>query len=41
MNPARAADLCALEGPLAPDPHDITKVQVDLTVSDGRVVVEC
>ncbi|MGA5136910.1 amidohydrolase [Streptomyces azureus] len=41
VEPGRAADLCVLDRPLLGlDPHDITKVQVDLTVFDGRVVFE-
>ncbi|MFJ7335661.1 amidohydrolase family protein [Streptomyces sp. NPDC101116] len=41
LEPERAADLCALDRPLLDlDPHEITRVQVDLTVFDGRVVFE-
>ncbi|MFJ5726620.1 amidohydrolase [Streptomyces paradoxus] len=41
IEPGRAADLCVLDRPLLGlDPHDITRVQVDLTVFDGRVVFE-
>ncbi|MGW0821049.1 amidohydrolase [Streptomyces sp. NPDC002845] len=41
IEPGKAADLCVLDRPLlALDPHDITDVQVDLTVFDGRVVHE-
>ncbi|MFE8958144.1 amidohydrolase [Streptomyces iakyrus] len=41
LEPGRAADLCVLDRPLLDlDPHDITRVQVDLTVFDGRVVFE-
>jgi predicted amidohydrolase YtcJ len=37
----KVADLCVLDRPLLErDPHDITDVQVDLTVFDGRVVHE-
>ncbi|WP_371664333.1 amidohydrolase [Streptomyces sp. NBC_00280] len=37
----RVADLCVLDRPLLGiDPHDITEVEVDLTVFDGRVVFE-
>ncbi|MER6127229.1 amidohydrolase family protein [Streptomyces sp. NPDC001795] len=37
----KAADLCVLDRPLLDlDPHEITQVQVDLTVFDGRVVFE-
>ncbi|MCX4766925.1 amidohydrolase [Streptomyces sp. NBC_01275] len=37
----KAADLCVLDRDLfATDPHDITSVEVDLTVFDGRVVFE-
>ncbi|MCX5335609.1 amidohydrolase [Streptomyces sp. NBC_00140] len=37
----KVADLCVLDRPLLDlDPHDITDVQVDLTVFDGRVVHE-
>lgn len=39
--PGLAADLCVLDRPLLDlDPHEITEVQVDLTVFDGRVVFE-
>ncbi|MFF6911066.1 amidohydrolase family protein [Streptomyces sp. NPDC012466] len=39
--PGRAADLCVLDRPLRDlDPHEITQVQVDLTVFDGQVVFE-
>lgn len=41
LEPGRAADLCVLDRPLLDlDPHEITQVQVDLTVFDGRVVFE-
>ncbi|MEU9627348.1 amidohydrolase [Streptomyces luteogriseus] len=41
LAPGRAADLCVLDRPLLDlDPHEITQVQVDLTVFDGRVVFE-
>jgi predicted amidohydrolase YtcJ len=41
IEPGKAADLCVLDRPLPGlDPHDITDVQVDLTVFDGRVVHE-
>jgi predicted amidohydrolase YtcJ len=41
LEPGRAADLCVLNRPLLDlDPHEITQVQVDLTVFDGRVVFE-
>ncbi|MFJ9567008.1 amidohydrolase [Streptomyces fuscichromogenes] len=41
IEPGKAADLCVLDRPLLGlDPHDITDVQVDLTVFDGRVVHE-
>jgi predicted amidohydrolase YtcJ len=37
----KVADLCVLDRDLmATDPHDITGVEVDLTVFDGRVVFE-
>lgn len=37
----RVADLCVLDRPLLGiDPHNITDVEVDLTVFDGRVVFE-
>ncbi|MDW4905320.1 amidohydrolase [Streptomyces sp. ADMS] len=37
----KVADLCVLDRPLVGlDPHDITEVEVDLTVFDGRVVFE-
>ncbi|KUN57829.1 amidohydrolase [Streptomyces canus] len=39
--PGKAADLCVLDRPLLDlDPHDLTRVEVDLTVFDGRVVHE-
>lgn len=39
--PGQAADLCVLDRPLLDlDPHEITRVQVDLTVFDGQVVFE-
>ncbi|MGC4972570.1 amidohydrolase [Streptomyces sp. DT199] len=41
LEPGRAADLCVLDRPLLDlDPHEITRVRVDLTVFDGRVVFE-
>ncbi|MFI0509176.1 amidohydrolase [Streptomyces sp. WSLK1-5] len=41
VEPGKAADLCVLDRPLLDlDPHDITDVQVDLTVFDGTVVHE-
>ncbi|MFF8933260.1 amidohydrolase [Streptomyces paradoxus] len=41
LEPGRAADLCVLDRPLLDlDPHEITRVQVDLTVFDGQVVFE-
>ncbi|MCK8433242.1 amidohydrolase [Streptomyces sp. D2-8] len=41
VEPGRAADLCVLDRSLpALDPHEITEVQVDLTVFDGQVVFE-
>lgn len=41
VEPGRAADLCVLDRPLLDlDPHEITDVQVDLTVFDGTVVHE-
>ncbi|MET8978061.1 amidohydrolase [Streptomyces sp. NPDC004539] len=41
IEPGKVADLCVLNQPLlALDPHDITGVEVDLTVFDGRVVYE-
>ncbi|QOV34149.1 amidohydrolase [Streptomyces ferrugineus] len=41
IEPGKVADLCVLDRPLLDlDPHDITEVQVDLTVFDGRVVHE-
>ncbi|MEU9454562.1 amidohydrolase [Streptomyces sp. NPDC048277] len=41
IEPGKAADLCVLDRPLLGlDPHDITNVEVDLTVFDGRVVHE-
>ncbi|CAL9365914.1 N-substituted formamide deformylase [Streptomyces sp. enrichment culture] len=41
LEPGRAADLCVLDRPLLDlDPHEMTQVQVDLTVFDGRVVFE-
>ncbi|MFJ7178609.1 amidohydrolase [Streptomyces massasporeus] len=41
LAPGLAADLCVLDRPLLDlDPHEITQVQVDLTVFDGRVVFE-
>ncbi|MFH9892610.1 amidohydrolase [Streptomyces luteogriseus] len=41
LEPGRAADLCVLDRPLVDlDPHEITQVQVDLTVFDGRVLFE-
>ncbi|QLH26616.1 amidohydrolase [Streptomyces sp. Rer75] len=41
IEPGKAADLCVLDRPLLElDPHTIPKVQVDLTVFDGRVVFE-
>ncbi|MFF8392118.1 amidohydrolase [Streptomyces sp. NPDC016172] len=41
VEPGRAADLCVLDRPLLDlDPHEITQVQVDLTVFDGQVVFE-
>jgi hypothetical protein len=37
----KVADLCVLDRDLlATDPHDITGVEIDLTVFDGRVVFE-
>ncbi|WDF43297.1 amidohydrolase [Streptomyces sp. T12] len=41
IEPGKAADLCVLDRPLLGlDPHDLTRVEVDLTVFDGRVVHE-
>ncbi|MHC5902935.1 amidohydrolase [Streptomyces sp. S6] len=41
VEPGKAADLCVLDRPLLGlDPHDITQVEVDLTVFDGEVVYE-
>ncbi|MGX1472348.1 UNVERIFIED_CONTAM: putative amidohydrolase YtcJ [Streptomyces canus] len=41
VEPGKAADLCVLDRPLLDlDPHEITDVQVDLTVFDGAVVHE-
>jgi predicted amidohydrolase YtcJ len=41
VEPGKVADLCVLDRPLLGlDPHDITGVEVDLTVFDGRVVFE-
>ncbi|MEV5104554.1 amidohydrolase [Streptomyces massasporeus] len=41
LAPGRAADLCVLDRPLTDlDPHEITQVQVDLTIFDGQVVFE-
>jgi len=41
LQPGKAADLCVLDRPLLDlDPHEITDVQVDLTVLDGTVVHE-
>ncbi|MFG2810201.1 amidohydrolase [Streptomyces massasporeus] len=41
LAPGRVADLCVLDRPLLGlDPHEITRVRVDLTVFDGRVVFE-
>ncbi|MEV3967330.1 amidohydrolase [Streptomyces sp. NPDC050698] len=41
VEPGRAADLCVLDRPLLGlDPHEITRVRVDLTVFDGQVVFE-
>ena len=41
LQPGKAADLCVLDRPLLGlDPHEITDVQVDLTVFDGAVVHE-
>ncbi|MDK1342102.1 amidohydrolase [Streptomyces sp. 378] len=41
IEPGKVADLCVLNRSLLDlDPHDITDVQVDLTVFDGRVVHE-
>ncbi|OXY87748.1 amidohydrolase [Streptomyces diastatochromogenes] len=41
VEPGKVADLCVLDRPLpALDPHDITQVEVDLTVFDGDVVHE-
>ncbi|MEH0416481.1 amidohydrolase [Streptomyces sp. B21-083] len=41
IEPGSVADLCVLDRPLLGlDPHDITGVEVDLTVFDGRVVFE-
>ncbi|TPQ17181.1 amidohydrolase [Streptomyces sporangiiformans] len=41
IEPGKVADLCVLDRPLLDlDPHDITQVEVDLTVFDGRVVFE-
>jgi predicted amidohydrolase YtcJ len=35
------ADLCVLGRPLLDlDPHDVTRVEVDMTVFDGGVVFE-
>ncbi|WP_369166980.1 amidohydrolase [Streptomyces sp. R28] len=41
IEPGKVADLCVLDRPLLHlDPHDISQVEVDLTVFDGRVVHE-
>jgi predicted amidohydrolase YtcJ len=41
VEPGKVADLCVLDRPLLDlDPHEITDVQVDLTVLDGAVVHE-
>jgi predicted amidohydrolase YtcJ len=41
IEPGKVADLCVLDRPLLGlDPHDIPRVQVDLTVFDGDVVHE-
>ena len=41
IEPGKVADLCVLDRPLLGlDPHDIPRVEVDLTVFDGRVVHE-
>ncbi|KUO19530.1 amidohydrolase [Streptomyces dysideae] len=41
VEPGKVADLCVLDRPLLGlDPHEITDVEVDLTVFDGRVVHE-
>ncbi|GGN12194.1 amidohydrolase [Streptomyces fuscichromogenes] len=41
IEPGKVADLCVLDRPLLDlDPHDITDVEVVLTVFDGRVVHE-
>ncbi|NEA98869.1 amidohydrolase [Streptomyces sp. SID13726] len=41
VEPGKAADLCVVDRPLLDlDPHEITDVQVDMTVFDGEVVHE-
>jgi predicted amidohydrolase YtcJ len=41
IEPGKVADLCVLDRPLLHlDPHDISQVEVDLTVFDGRIVHE-
>ncbi|MEU5592791.1 amidohydrolase [Streptomyces sp. NPDC020298] len=41
IEPGKVADLCVLDRPLLGlDPHDITRMEVDLTVFGGRVVHE-